>query len=747
MQQRRRLGSSTAAPAASTSAVSLIAALALILTVIFGGRAIYLAQSDGIDPIPVTDTTLSFTDGANTVIDDAAIASQGGVPGPKTVKEFSSAAPFSLFALTWNSPQDIATYVRAEAEDGTWGPWYAAQPMHEEGIDGKRGTDLIYVEPTTRIQVSVAGVDLGLSKDEATDADTASQALVPDAEAAPTTARTSENEDQLGVDAGPNVDGAAAAGLPRIDSNYGEIAPVADVADAGPVSAEEIEVVLIDPNTQTGGIDQVAKSVTAGMPDVVTRSAWGADPNLRHNPVTYSAPVKAAAVHHTAGSNNYSEAQAPGIVRGIQSYHGKTMGWGDIGYNALVDKYGNIYEGRYGGLDEAVQGAHVGAFNSHTWGISLLGNYMNARPSDEAIEAIGEMLGWRAAISGFDPKGTTQLTASFSFPGSKFGAGQTATFPRISAHRDFHYNSCPGDYLYAKLDTIRDIAKKRADDIKAGKFGNAAATAATTATTTAESDEPSTTASLSPSSSTSTATTTATQGESDEEQSSSILGSSSSENKTTTASAPSAAATATASAAGTRTAAASPTAGTDTPTGQIHKALSGDASTLITIFGTIASILLVYAGDATDGGKAVPAGDIEILDGLKISDIGPIFGGLLSKSGPTEIEKTWSKVAKEHGEVLGDPVGGIGYANATPNGATKSFALFDEGIIVQQDNNAYALWGEVADAWAGQGFDAGPLGMPVATQQTTGDVLSVEFTGGTITFDAATGKLNISLAD
>ena len=166
--------------------------------------------------------------------------------------------------------------------------------------------------------------------------------------------------------------------------------------------------------------------------------------------------------------NNYSSAQAPGVVRGIWQYHAVTRGWGDIGYNALVDKYGNIYEGRAGGLDRAVEGAHVGGFNQHTFGVSMMGDYNSATPSQEALRAMGEIIGWKAAVAKFDPTGNSYLQANFNFSGSKYGAGQGKTFPNINAHRDFHYNDCPGDNLYAQMDTIRRYAKEKYDKTNGG---------------------------------------------------------------------------------------------------------------------------------------------------------------------------------------------------------------------------------------------------------------------------------------
>ena len=89
----------------------------------------------------------------------------------------------------------------------------------------------------------------------------------------------------------------------------------------------------------------------AGSPPIIPRFSWHADESIRRAAPQYGDAVHFAVVHHTAGTNNYTRAQSAAIVRGIELYHVKGNGWNDIGYNFLVDKYGQVFEGRYGGVD------------------------------------------------------------------------------------------------------------------------------------------------------------------------------------------------------------------------------------------------------------------------------------------------------------------------------------------------------------------------------------------------------------
>ena len=131
--------------------------------------------------------------------------------------------------------------------------------------------------------------------------------------------------------------------------------------------------------------------------------SWGADESIRRGPPTYAPAVRFAIVHHTAGRNDYSRAEAAAIVKGIQLFHVQGNGWNDIGYNFLVDRFGTIYEGRFGGIDRNVVGAHALGFNTGSVGIALLGTYGDAKPSAAAQDAIARLIAWRLDLAHVDP--------------------------------------------------------------------------------------------------------------------------------------------------------------------------------------------------------------------------------------------------------------------------------------------------------------------------------------------------------
>ena len=202
-----------------------------------------------------------------------------------------------------------------------------------------------------------------------------------------------------------------------------------------------------------------ASAGTGAAPDIVTRAQWDADEGLRADDPEYSS-VKVAFVHHTASGNAYTRADAPGIVRAIYAYHTKSLHWDDIGYNFLVDRFGTIYEGRFGGIDRGVVGAQVGGFNTGSTGISVIGTFTDAEPPQPAVTSLERLLAWKLSLGDLDPTGSAELTCGLT---DKYKRGDTVAFPVVAGHRDANFTECPGDQLYALLPTIRaDVADRLA---------------------------------------------------------------------------------------------------------------------------------------------------------------------------------------------------------------------------------------------------------------------------------------------
>ncbi len=179
-------------------------------------------------------------------------------------------------------------------------------------------------------------------------------------------------------------------------------------------------------------------------PRVVTRRQWHANESLGgscDSPV-HGKTIKMVFVHHTVGDNDYTRSESPAIVRSIHAYHTQGQNWCDIGYNFLVDRFGTIYQGRAGGVQLPVRGAHAGDYNVNTSGISLMGNFERRAPSKRMKNAVVRLVGWRLGTSYREPRTRTTV------------AGEA--FRRISGHRDAMSTACPGGKAYAWLPTLRN---------------------------------------------------------------------------------------------------------------------------------------------------------------------------------------------------------------------------------------------------------------------------------------------------
>jgi hypothetical protein len=198
-----------------------------------------------------------------------------------------------------------------------------------------------------------------------------------------------------------------------------------------------------------------ASAVT--QPAILTRAQWGADESLRNGFAGYGETIKAGFVHHTTGASDYTSAEVPGMIRAIYAYHTQTLGWSDIGYNFLVDRFGRLHEGRWGGMDQPVVGAHTGGFNTNTVGVTALGDHETSPVPTTVMTGFGQLLGWRLGLHGADPHGRVTLTSGGG-DSNRYPAGQAVEFNVISGHRDASYTLCPGQHLYPRLPEIRSEA-------------------------------------------------------------------------------------------------------------------------------------------------------------------------------------------------------------------------------------------------------------------------------------------------
>ena len=186
----------------------------------------------------------------------------------------------------------------------------------------------------------------------------------------------------------------------------------------------------------------------AGAPPIVPRSGWNADEKIRRAAPSFAPVLRLALVHHTAGANGYTAAQSPSIVRAIQLYHVQGNGWNDIGYNFLVDRFGQVFEGRYGGIERNVVGAHAEGFNTGSVGVALLGEYGSLAVAQKARDSLATLLAWRLDVAHVDPA----TTLSFISGGNaRFPAGLPVFLRTVSGHRDTGFTDCPGNKLYELL--------------------------------------------------------------------------------------------------------------------------------------------------------------------------------------------------------------------------------------------------------------------------------------------------------
>lgn len=196
--------------------------------------------------------------------------------------------------------------------------------------------------------------------------------------------------------------------------------------------------------------------------NIVSRDDWEAEETAptTWEPVYYD--VGAATLHHTAGTNSYTIEESAGLVRAIHYYHTVTLDWGDIGYNVLVDRFGQVFEGRKGTRTaphgQTPQAAHAGSnselgisYNRETFGLSVMGTYEHSSPAEHVFEQIEHLLVWQFHNAGINALGEHTFV----------GDNGSETHPRIFGHNAVSATVCPGPYIDAQIPTIRAEVAER----------------------------------------------------------------------------------------------------------------------------------------------------------------------------------------------------------------------------------------------------------------------------------------------
>lgn len=382
--------------------------------------------------------------------------------------------PFSMLGITWTDPSATvagAVEIRTRsAETGTWSNWLALDGNSGQGEAGaaRGGTEPAWVGQSDGVEVRVDGkgsarLPEGLRLDMVDPGSGTVSGLEPAAYVVEETGTPSPTESTTEESA---TESATATTSPEATASETVTSEPSDSESASESSSSTPS----ESTTPSGSVSPSpttsvpsAPPSTAPKPAITSRAGWGADESISPEEPGYlpDGKIKAVVVHHTAESNDYTCEQAPAVVRGIYAYHVKQLKWKDIGYNFLVDKCGTVYEGRKGGVDLPVMGAHAYGFNSETTGISVLGTYTDTAPSTAAMTSVARIAAWKLGQYGVDPTGTATLTAGAdgtNYFRKSWVQGAQLSLPVIHGHRDGYNTQCPGGALYNQLATIRSWA-------------------------------------------------------------------------------------------------------------------------------------------------------------------------------------------------------------------------------------------------------------------------------------------------
>ena len=371
-------------------------------------------------------------------IDRSALVAKGDVLSAREMSK-SPSVPDStnLVALQWRGDNIVKIAVEARNDSGTWRR--VATVGEADGGADTGSTDAIVAAAKLRNgllssePVSVNGVDeIRVRILEGNLADVVLIAISTESRKAPL----------------PLGQGLIAGGAAGTIAAIGMVIPRRRVG--GAITALIIGATFIGSSLSE---QRAADALIPNQPAIISRAAWGADESLRlascPDGPSYVKP-EFVVIHHTATSNSETPSQSAATVRSIYTYYVLARGFCDQGYNFLIDRYGQIFEGRFGGVNRGVIGAHAAEFNSGSVGIALIGDFSNAAPPPAMQDALNRLLLWKMTVNNIDP----------NIPVATRGA----IIDPIIGHRDAGAISgdgtaCPGNAGYALLQGLRNFLR------------------------------------------------------------------------------------------------------------------------------------------------------------------------------------------------------------------------------------------------------------------------------------------------
>ncbi|MCW5846273.1 MAG: N-acetylmuramoyl-L-alanine amidase [Anaerolineae bacterium] len=410
--------------------------IAALLTALLAGTAFTAAgyQADD-DRAPMQDLVipageLSADIEKGTTIIGGELAPELSAGSSFTSQVIESPIPFNAVVPQWTgtNPEAITLQVRTGPDGEAWGDWVGVHANHD------------WMEPG---EAEIVG----------------EMVLVPDAGI---THRFVQVQVLFGAEVLPEGEPLEAPTLSQLRLTFID-------TTQGP-SADE----LIDLQSELDKDEPLLPdSLTAfPKPFVVSRAAWCKHADCNYTQGLEYHPVSHLIIHHTVSNNNSTD--WPAVVRAIWNFHTYSRGWGDIGYNYLVDPNGVIYEGHNGGDD--VIGTHASGANKGSMAVALLGTFTayspGIRPPQAMLNSAADLLAWKA-----DQRDINVFDAS-RLPNLTWG------LPHLMGHRDVYGTTeCPGDQAHLLIPWFREQIASRIGFVDPFLYADEQSTAFTRSTT------------------------------------------------------------------------------------------------------------------------------------------------------------------------------------------------------------------------------------------------------------------------